>query len=65
MVVTTRFDIYYIYHTRAQAAETLGISLEELARSIQSGRYENIEVKEYGSDFNIHDYKTLHGKRGK
>lgn len=64
MVVTTRFDIYYIYQTRAQAADTLGISLEELDKAIQTGRYENIEVKEYGRDFNIHDYKTLHGKRG-
>lgn len=64
MVVTTRFDIYYIYHTRAQAAETLGISLEELDQSIQTGKYENIEVKEYGKDFNIYDYKTIHGKRG-
>lgn len=64
MVVTTRFDIYHIYHTRAQAAETLGISLDELDQSIQSGKYENLEVKEYGKDFNIYDYKTIHGKRG-
>lgn len=64
MVVTTRFDIYHIYQTRAQAAETLGISLEELDQSIQTGKYENIEVKEYGRDFNIYDYKTINGKRG-
>ena len=64
MVTTSRFGIYYIYHTRARAAEALGISLEELGQSIQSGKYENIEVKEYGKDFNIYDYKTIHGKRG-
>ena len=64
MVVMSRFDVYHIYQTRAQAAETLGISLEELGQSIQSGKYESTEVKEYGRDFNIYDYKTIHGKRG-